>query len=70
MSIKSSLKNLVTVLGGESTATTVRGILGEISVALGGEDDGKTVAKQIDNIVDAKSGNTTPEEPSNSEPEG
>ena len=63
MSIKSSLKNLVTVLGGESTATTVRGILGEISVALGGEDDGKTVAKQIDNIVAAKSGNATPKEP-------
>ena len=54
MGIKSSLKNLVTELGGSSTAKTLSGILGEIAVALGGSGAGKTVKDQIDNIVSAK----------------
>lgn len=54
MSIKSSLKNLVTELGGTSTAKTTAGILGEVAVALGGSGNSKTIEGQIDNIVNAK----------------
>lgn len=54
MSIKKSLENLVTVLGGTPTEKTVRGLLGEVSVALGGSGDGKSVREQIDNIVASK----------------
>lgn len=54
MSIKSSLKNLVTELGGTSTAKTTAGILGEVAVALGGTGNCKTIESQIDNIVSAK----------------
>ena len=54
MSIKSSLRNLVTELGGSSTAKTTAGILGEIAVVLGGSGEGRTIEGQIDNIVAAK----------------
>jgi hypothetical protein len=59
MSIKASLKKIVTAKGGTSTANTIPGVLGEISTLLGGESDGKTIAKQLDNIAAAlTSGNS------------
>lgn len=54
MSITKSLRNLVIECGGTPTAKTFAGLLGEVAVALGGSGKGKTVAEQIDNIVDAK----------------
>lgn len=54
MSVRDSLKSLVAACGGESTAKSVKGILGELSVALGGSSEGKTLVDMIDNITDAK----------------
>lgn len=54
MSVKNSLTNLVKVLGGTPTKKTVRGLLGDVALAVGGKDDGKSVRAQIDNIVAAK----------------
>ncbi len=62
MSIKASLKKIVAAKGGTSTANTIPGVLGEISTILGGESDGKTVAKQLDNIAAALSSGS-PKEP-------
>lgn len=51
MTVKGALRNLLTALETEPTKNTIPGLLGEISVALGGESDGKTVAEQIQNIA-------------------
>ena len=54
MSVKSSLRHLVIALGGTPTEKTVRGLLGEVSVALGGDGNGGSVSKQIENIAIAR----------------
>ena len=54
MSVKSELKKLVAACEGEVTKNTIPGLLGDISRALGGTGDGKTVAEQIHNIALAK----------------
>lgn len=54
MSVKSELKKLASVYDITPTKKTVRGILGEIAVALGGSGNGKTIAQQIYNIALAK----------------
>ena len=54
MSIRTSLKGLLESLGGTSTANTIPGILGEIVVAEGGTDTGKTIAEKIDCITAKK----------------
>lgn len=51
MSNKDALRKLVAALGGKSKADTTVGLLGEISAALGGKDDGATIAEQIENIA-------------------
>lgn len=51
MSNKEALKKLVVALGGKAESVTTVGLLGEISAALGGSDDGATIADQICNIA-------------------
>jgi hypothetical protein len=55
-SVKESLKNLVSALGGTSTERSVRGVLGEVSEALEGSSEADSIREQIDNIVAAKGG--------------
>ena len=54
MSVKSELKNLIASLGGTVTQKSIPGLIGDVSIALGGDGTGKTVAEQIKNIADAK----------------
>ena len=54
MSVKSELRKLVIACGGSPTKRTIPGLIGEVSVAIGGESIGKTVAEQIHNIAIAK----------------
>lgn len=54
MSIRSELRKLLVAMEVESTAKTIPGLLGEVSVALGGQNTGKTIAEQIYNIAVAK----------------
>ena len=61
MTVKGALRNLLTALEAEPTKNTIPGLLGEISVALGGESSGKTVAEQIQNIAIAKGWEPEPE---------
>lgn len=53
MSIRTSLEELVTACGGTPTKTSIKGLLGEATVALGGEGDGKTIAEQISKLAAA-----------------
>lgn len=61
MSVKSELRNLITAMDGTPTKRTIPGLLGEISVLLGGSSEGKTVAEQIHNIAVAKGYDPDPE---------
>lgn len=54
MSVKSELRKLLIALEVSPKGKTVSELLGEVSKALGGQDTGKTVAKQIYNIALAK----------------
>ena len=54
MSIRSELKKLLVAMEVEPQSKTIPGLLGEVSVALGGQNTGKTIAEQIYNIAVAK----------------
>ena len=54
MSIRKALEILVTTLGGEPTSKSIRGLVGDVSAALDGESNGRTVAEQIINVAIAK----------------
>ena len=54
MSIRSELRKLLVAMEVEPTSKTIPGLLGEVSVALGGQNTGKTIAEQIHNIAVAK----------------
>ena len=54
MSVKSELRKLLIALEVSPKGKTVSELLGEVSKALGGQNTGKTVAKQIYNIALAK----------------
>lgn len=57
MSVKTSLKNLITALGGTPESNSIKGLLGEIVVLEGGSTTGvKTTAGLIQAIADAKGG--------------
>lgn len=54
MNTKTSLKNLITALGGTPTSKTIKGLLGEIVVLEEGDVTGKTIAGLIQDIAVAK----------------
>lgn len=54
MSVRNSLRALVTALGAEPTAKSIKGLLSEVSVALGGSGEGRTVADLIYEIAVVK----------------
>ena len=54
MSIRSELKKLLVAMEVEPQSKTIPGLLGEVSVALGGQNTGKTIAEQVHNIAVAK----------------
>lgn len=54
MSIRSELRKLLIAMEVSPQAKTIPGLLGEVSVALGGQNTGKTIAEQIYNIALAK----------------
>ena len=54
MSIRSELRKLLIAMEVTPQSKTIPGLLGEVSVALGGQGDGKTIAEQVYNIAVAK----------------
>lgn len=54
MNTKTSLKNLITALGGTPTSKSIKGLLGEVVVLEGGTVSGKTTASMIQDIAVAK----------------
>lgn len=54
MNTKTSLKNLITALGGSPASKSIKGLLGELVVLEGGTVSGKTTASMIQDIAVAK----------------
>lgn len=54
MNTKTSLKNLITALGGTPTSKSIKGLLGEVVVLEGGTVSGNTAASMIQDIAVAK----------------
>lgn len=54
MNTKTSLKNLITAMGGTPASNSIKGLLGELVVLEGGTVSGKTTASMIQDIAIAK----------------
>lgn len=54
MNTKTSLKNLITAMGGTPASNSIKGLLGELVVLEGGTISGKTTASMIQDIAIAK----------------